>query len=186
MPKTKVTARGGGAPLEFYYREFLAAEGLSGSDPNQANNTVYYSPVQIPHACTAEGIVIIAGANARQGHCYVALYDCDPLTWAPLNRVAVSADTVFAGTFRRQYIPFAAATPITSGLYFCAIIKSVAGDDLWRAVTGVWFLAPAGHLGPSFWTEAMGAYVIPPNPTVAPAQQLAIDNTVWMWLRVSV
>jgi len=183
LPKTRASGAAGTTVASYIkgLAAFLGNNYLATSS-NQVNNTVYYSPVQVPHNCTVHGIIIVHGATARTGNIYVALYDKNPASWEPLNRVAVSASVACSGITQKQLVPFTVDTPIVAGLYFCAVIKSVTNDNLLDAVIGSASpIAPVGFAGTCYWTEAMGAYVTPPA-VATPIQTITVTQTVWMWL----
>lgn len=182
MPKTRASSAAGSI-VSYYGKDLPAFYGNSTTEVAQVNNIVYFSPCQVPHACTVDGVIIVNGSIARTGSAYVALYDKNPANWQPLNRLAVSASVALSGITRRQLILFAAPVAIPSGLYFCAVIKSVTADNTYRASDNVEPLSPVGFAGTCYWSQALGAYLAPTNPAV-PVQEVTIANTVWMWLHI--
>jgi hypothetical protein len=148
---------------------------------NIANN-VRYSPLELPHASTAYGIIVMHGAVAA-GNLYVALYDS--LNYAPNNRLAVSANTVASGTNRLQYVPFATPVSLAAGLYFTALIANPVADTYLENSDNDRMLAPANiNNGLAWYVQNLGAYLIPPAVAV-PVMATTVNQTVLMRLRVA-
>jgi len=156
MPRTRASAAGGGSG---YYVRDLTMIAHNDVESARTANRVNYTPIQVFHPLTVDGIIVVNGAVAV-GNRYVALYDS--LNEVPNNRLAVSASVLASGANQRQYIPFAAPVQIQGGYYFVAVETDNA-DGMQRACLDGSEMNPAAvGNGPNFYYQDMGAYLIPP------------------------
>jgi len=185
--RSESSSLGGGATPVYNIMEIATGDDLvcdTFGNSAVVLGTVYFSPVQVFHACTANGIIVHHGAGVGLANLYVALYDT--LNYAPNNRLAVSANTANAGTSRKQYIPFAAAVDLEPGLYWCAMICNSNADTYQNQVDSDQEISPAGiAVGLTFYINATGAYNAPPNPAGA-VQTTTSDQTHLMKLSVTI
>lgn len=181
--RTLGIAAGGAA---YYVRDLDSAVEQPDSTTFSARATgrVYYTPFQVRHVLTVDGIIVIHGGTAG-GRLYVALYDVDPtVPPQPRNRLAVSADTAASGTNRRQYVAFTAPIQLQPGIYFGALEIDNNADTYMNVYPGVQAFIDGPINGLTFFIEDLGAYGIPP----AVATPVVIANTnhaTRMRLRVS-
>jgi hypothetical protein len=174
-------ANAGGSP--YYARDLGVLDAENDVASTNTANRVYYSPLQVAHQLTADGIIVIHGAVAA-GNLYVALYDS--LNYAPNNRLAVSASVVASGTNRRQLVPFSAPVQIPAGLYFVALEANNATDTYLIACGDNSEINPAGILnGLNYYREQLGGYLAPPLVATPVQETVTYAETVAMFLRVS-
>jgi len=183
MPRTRGASAGGGVS-PYYVRDLSTFTTVSGDGAvAKTANRVHYTPVQVPHQLTADGIIVVHGAVAA-GNLYVALYDS--LNYAPNNRLAVSASVAASGTNRRQYVPFTIAVQIAAGLYFTGLEPDDSLDTYLDAFDGTSAEAlPAGiNNGLNTYYEDLGGYLVPPL-VATPIQTTLYTQTAGMFVRVS-
>jgi len=150
----------------------------------RAVGRVYYTPFQVQHALTADGICVYHG-NVAAGRLYVALYDCDPANPPqPRNRLAVSADTLVSGTYRKQYVALTATVQLQPGTYFGAVEVDNITDTYPTLYRNLAQFGAGPISGQTSFIEDLGPYAIPPNPAT-PVVIANVDHSMLMLLRVA-
>lgn len=178
MVRTEASVAGRRRYARYLYPHLFV---VGGSQALTANR-LHYSPIDIPERMTVDGIIVLHDAVAA-GNLYVALYDATDE--APVNRLAVSANTPVNGINRKQCVLFTTSIQITRGYHFISMVP----DDVDSYYVGVPAIAaaynPAGmDHGPLHYQEDLGAFIIP--PVVATPVKVAHHNqTTAQILRVA-